>query len=112
MVSLIRCAMTATPQLDLVELERPALEDALEARGYERFRARQIFRWIYRRGVTNIEAMTDLPRELRAALADQLTVRTPVLTHRETSVDGTEKFVLRLLDGRAIESVFIPDTPA
>ncbi len=97
---------------DLAELERPALEAALEARGYERFRARQIFGWIYRRGVTDIEAMTDLSRELRATLAEQFTLTTPTLVHREKSSDGTEKFLLRLGDGRQIESVFIPDTPA
>jgi 23S rRNA (adenine2503-C2)-methyltransferase len=103
--------MTAS-RLDLAELERPALESALEARGYERFRARQIFRWLYRRGVTHLDAMTDLPRELRQSLAAQLSVDTPALIDRERSVDGTEKFVLRLRDGRTIESVFIPDTPA
>jgi 23S rRNA (adenine2503-C2)-methyltransferase len=103
--------MTAA-RLDLAELERPALEEALEARGYERFRARQIFRWLYRRGVTDLDAMTDLPRDLRQSLAAQLSIGTPSLIHREKSVDGTEKFVLRLRDGRTIESVFIPDTPA
>lgn len=97
---------------DLAELERPALEALLETRGVEAFRARQIFRWIHRRGVTDIGAMTDLPRDLRATLADAFTVTTPVLVHRERSVDGTEKFLLRLADLRQIESVFIPDTPA
>jgi 23S rRNA (adenine2503-C2)-methyltransferase len=49
---------------------------------------------------------------LRAALARDFTLTTPALAHRETSIDGTEKFLLRLSDGRHIESVFIPDTPA
>jgi 23S rRNA (adenine2503-C2)-methyltransferase len=97
---------------DLADLERPALEVALDARGHQRFHARQIFRWLYRRGVTNVEAMTDLSLELRAALARDFTLTTPALAHRETSIDGTEKFLLRLADGRHIESVFIPDTPA
>jgi 23S rRNA (adenine2503-C2)-methyltransferase len=97
---------------DLADLERPALEVALEARGYQRFHARQIFRWVYRRGVTDVEAMTDLSLELRAAFARDFTLTTPALAHRETSVDGTEKFLLRFADGRHIESVFIPDTPA
>ena len=78
----------------------------------ERFRARQIFRWIYRRGVTDLDAMTDLSRELRATLAGEFTLTTPAIVARERSVDGTEKFLLRLADGRQIESVFIPDTPA
>jgi len=97
---------------DFADLERPALEVALEALGHQRFHARQIFRWIYRRGVTDVEAMTDLSLELRAALAREFTLSTPALAHRETSIDGTEKFLLRLADGRQIESVFIPDTPA
>jgi 23S rRNA (adenine2503-C2)-methyltransferase len=98
--------------LDLVEQEREALESALAELGYPRFHAGQIFRWIYRRGVTNADAMTDLPRELRAALAANFCLTTPVLAQRERSIDGTEKFVLGLRDGRMIESVFIPDTPA
>ena len=56
--------------------------------------------------------MTDLSRDLRATLAHEFTLTTPTLAQRETSVDGTEKFLLRLADGRHIESVFIPDTPA
>jgi len=88
------------------------LEAALAERGHERFRARQIFRWIYRRGVTDLGAMSDLPRGLRAALASELTIATPVIVARDRSTDGTEKFLLRLTDGRQIESVFIPDTPA
>jgi 23S rRNA (adenine2503-C2)-methyltransferase len=101
-----------TPAVDLAELERPALETALTGRGHERFHAGQIFRWIYRRGVIDPSAMTDLSRELRQTLTDAFTVSTPTLVHREKSVDGTEKFVLRLRDGRTIESVFIPDTPS
>ena len=104
--------MGTSVRTDLADLERPALEVALEAHGHRRFHARQIFRWIYRRGVTDVEAMTDLSLELRAALARDFTLTTPSLAHRETSVDGTEKFLLRLADGRHIESVFIPDTPA
>jgi 23S rRNA (adenine2503-C2)-methyltransferase len=97
---------------DFADLERPALEVALEALGHRRFHARQIFRWIYRRGVTDVQAMTDLSLELRGALARDFTLSMPALVHRERSIDGTEKFLLRLADGRQIESVFIPDTPA
>jgi 23S rRNA (adenine2503-C2)-methyltransferase len=99
-------------RLDLASLDRPALETALEARGLQRFRARQIFRWIYRRGVTDPAAMTDLSLELRTRLADEFALTTPTLEQREVSADGTEKFLLRLVDGRHIESVFIPDTPS
>src|SRR5262245_1421569 len=97
---------------NLVELERPALETALRELGREPFRARQVFRWVYKHGVTDVEAMTDLPRELRASLGTRFVVELPALAHRETSADGTEKFLLRLADGRHVESVYIPDTPA
>jgi len=97
---------------DLAELELPALAAALEARGHERFRARQIFGWLYKRGVSDVGAMTDLSRELRATLSSEFTIARPALEHRDTSIDGTEKFLLKLGDGRQVESVFIPDTPA
>jgi 23S rRNA (adenine2503-C2)-methyltransferase len=103
---------TAERRVDLADLDRPALESALDARGHRRFHARQMFRWIYRHGVTDVAAMTDLSRDLRATLAQQFTLTTPALVHRETSTDGTEKFLLRLADGRHIEAVFIPDTPS
>jgi 23S rRNA (adenine2503-C2)-methyltransferase len=96
---------------DLAELERASLEAALADLGHPRFHAGQIFRWMYRRGVTDVEAMTDLSRELRADLTSSFTLTTPSLAHRERSVDGTEKFSLGLEDGRTIESVYIPDTP-
>jgi len=105
--------VTGKPRpIDLAELERSALEAALVERGHEAFRAGQMFRWIYRRGVSDLAAMTDLSLELRGRLADEFVLTTPTLAHRETSADGTEKFLLRLADGRHIESVFIPDTPS
>jgi len=102
----------SSTRIDLAELDRPTLEAQLLERGHESFRARQLFAWIYRRGVTDIDAMTDLPRELRATLASNFTLTTPAIANRERSSDGTEKFLLRLADGRQIESVFIPDTPS
>jgi 23S rRNA (adenine2503-C2)-methyltransferase len=97
---------------NLTDCDRTELEAALAARGHERFRARQIFRWVYRRGVIDAEQMTDLPQALRATIATEFTMTTPALAARETSSDGTEKFLLRLADSQQIEAVFIPDTPA
>src|SRR5690349_24524878 len=56
--------------------------------------------------------MTDLSRELREQLARETVILTPSVVTQQVSVDGTTKFVLRLGDGRLIESVYIPDTPA
>jgi 23S rRNA (adenine2503-C2)-methyltransferase len=103
---------TAAPRPDLSNLELAELESALEARGHKRFHARQIFRWIYKHGVTDVDAMSDLSRDLRTTLSRDFVLTTPALAQRERSIDGTEKFLLRLADGRHLESVFIPDTPA
>lgn len=104
--------MDAARPTDLAALDRSALEDVLAARGVERFRARQVFRWIWKHGVTDVAQMTNLGRDLRETLARETAIGTPVIDQRDVSVDGTTKFVLRLHDGRRIESVYIPDTPA
>ena len=93
-------------------LDRAELEAALRDRGHEAFRARQIFRWLYRRGVADFGEMSDLPKSLRDELVSNFTLETPHIVARDRSTDRTEKFLLTLGDGREIESVFIPDTPA
>jgi 23S rRNA (adenine2503-C2)-methyltransferase len=97
---------------DLAEMELTELEQALETMGHARFHARQLFQWVHRRGVIDFAEMTDIGRELRANLAATFRIVTPELVRKETSSDGTTKFLLRLEDGQMIESVFIPDTPA
>src|SRR5215216_1332180 len=96
---------------DIASMDLQELESALEAGGHPAFHARQIYSWIYRKGVTDFEQMTDLSRQLRADLAARFRISTPVVREREVSEDGTVKFLLELEDGRRIESVFIPDTP-
>ena len=98
--------------VDVAALELIELENTLESRGIERFHARQLYRWIYRRGTTDFERMTDLSRTLRTQFARDFTVSTPRIISDERSADGTRKFVLELADHRRIESVFIPDTPS
>jgi 23S rRNA (adenine2503-C2)-methyltransferase len=104
--------MPPAVRIDCAELELAELEQHLASAGVPRFHARQIVQWIYRRGVTDFEAMTDLGRDLRLQLVDQLSLSTPEVERRERSADGTAKFLLRLADGNLIESVFIPDTPS
>jgi 23S rRNA (adenine2503-C2)-methyltransferase len=97
---------------DLAALELGELENALEKRRVERFHARQLYRWIYKRGITDIDRMTDLSRTLRETLKSEFVITTPKVVGDERSADGTRKFVLELADSRRIESVFIPDTPS
>jgi 23S rRNA (adenine2503-C2)-methyltransferase len=97
---------------DLAGLELADLEERFREAGVPPFHARQVYRWIHRRAVTDLARMTDLGRELRERLATTFVLRTPQLVARETSADGTQKFLFELPDRRRIESVFIPDTPA
>jgi 23S rRNA (adenine2503-C2)-methyltransferase len=96
----------------LTELEPDSLTEALARLGARPFHARQIYTWIYRRGVADFARMTDLSLDLRAKLERTFTIPTPAVAARNESTDGTVKFLLRLGDGREVESVFIPDTPA
>jgi 23S rRNA (adenine2503-C2)-methyltransferase len=101
-----------TLQPDLAGLELQELEQILASKGIAPFHARQLYRWIFKRGVTDFEQMTDLSKSLRSRLGAEFTLTTPAVVNDEQSVDGTRKFVLELADGKRIESVFIPDTPA
>jgi 23S rRNA (adenine2503-C2)-methyltransferase len=98
--------------MKLTELERGEIEAAVERLGAPRFHGRQIFHWVYARGVTDFEAMTDLGRDLRRRLAAACTLETPVVDSKQVSSDGTTKFLLRLADRQRVEAVHIPDTPA
>ena len=97
---------------DLAELSLADLETWVVAAGLPRYRATQIFRWVWQRGATTFDEMSDLPRELRVRLTAELRFTTPTVVRDELSVDGTRKLVLRLADRREIECVYIPDTPS
>jgi 23S rRNA (adenine2503-C2)-methyltransferase len=104
--------MSTNTRIDVAETELRELEQALAVQGHPRFHARQIYRWVYKRGLTDFSQMTDLSRAVRAQLAERWLISTPEVVRQERSQDGTTKFLLRLADGKHIESVFIPDTPA
>jgi 23S rRNA (adenine2503-C2)-methyltransferase len=105
-------AMLIHPRPDIAEAERHELEDALASIDAPRFHARQIYQWVFRRGVVEFDRMTDLSRDLRQRLAAGFAISTPAIERQERSADGTTKLLLRLADGHLIESVFIPDTPS
>lgn len=92
---------------DLANLAPAELEAFLQRLGKERYRARQIMKWIYRQGSRNIEEMTDLSKEFRGELAKIAFVGSPVVEEIQVSRDGTKKALLRLADGEAVETVLI-----
>jgi len=98
--------------VDLANVELGAMEALFTERGWAPFHARQVYRWIWKRGVSDFGQMTNLAKGLRESLAAEFVITTPELEKAELSSDGTRKFVLRLADGKRIETVFIPDTPS
>ncbi len=104
-------SQTTTSLPDIGGLERTELETLLETAGMEPYRARQIFRWVYARGITDFGQMTDLSKPLRARLPGLFRISRPTIVGEDHSSDGTAKLLLELDDRRRIESVFIPDSP-
>jgi 23S rRNA (adenine2503-C2)-methyltransferase len=79
------------------------------ARGWPRFRGEQVWRWVHEKGARSFAEMTNLPREVRAELAEVATIGGLALAEVQTSRDGTRKLRLVTRDGASIESVLIPD---
>ena len=99
--------------LDLVGLSKAAIAEALVESGLvekkqARMRAKQIWSWIYNRGVTDFAQMSDLSKPLREGLAAQFVVGRPEVVEAHVSTDGTRKWLLRSA-GEEYEMVFIPD---
>ncbi|MGH6736455.1 MAG: 23S rRNA (adenine(2503)-C(2))-methyltransferase RlmN [Methyloceanibacter sp.] len=97
----------------LVGLGRLALAVRLAALGVPerqlRMRVSQLWSWLYVRGATDFAAMTDVAKELRAELAANFTLARLAIVTEQISVDGTRKWLLRLDDGKEIETVYIPE---
>ncbi len=96
-------------QTDLKDLTLHELEAFIAGCGKERYRARQIFRWLYRRGATTFAQMTDLAQGFREELKRIARISSLQPTTVESSPDGTQKYLFELEDGNAVESVLIPN---
>ena len=94
--------------VNLYALSFEELSEFLDGLGARRFRARQLWDWLYARRVENFDAMTDLPRSLIRKLAEEARLGELELEARQSSRDGTEKRLYRLSDGQFIESVLMP----
>src|SRR6266404_95805 len=94
---------------NLVGLSRAALAAEMADFGAEPFRARQLWHWIYHRGVTDFAAMTSLSKGFRERLAAHYELCRPIVSGTLASVDGTRKWLLRFPDGQEVETVHIPE---
>ena len=95
--------------ISLLGLEKTELQAALAGLGLPAFRAGQIWRWVFRHGLSDFNEMTDLAKPLRPLLASHFHADRPLVSRRQKSVDGTIKWLVRLADGQEAETVYIPD---
>ena len=96
-------------RITLVGLLPSELEDLATDLGASRYRGRQLATWIYRKGVLNLDTMSDLPREFRAMLSERAEIGLPEVERVTPSLDGSQKVVLRLRDGGRVSAVIMPD---
>lgn len=89
--------------MDLADFE------ALLGPGEPRFRAAQVYDVLYRQRVTKLDAISNIPKSLRARLTEEFDLGLPEIERRFDSADGTRRYLLRLSDGKTVETVWMPE---
>jgi 23S rRNA (adenine2503-C2)-methyltransferase len=95
---------------NLVGLPRALVASQLQALGIEPFRAKQIWQWIYQKGVTDFAQMTNIKRDTQDMLAGHFSIARAGVSRNAVSFDQTQKWLLKFADENEVETVFIPDS--
>ena len=95
-------------KIDLKSLTQERLEEFLSELGKEKYRTKQILRWMYQRHVSDFGQMTDLAKSFRSQLSEKAYISSWSPEAVEVSSDGTRKYLFRLGDGESVEAVRIP----
>jgi 23S rRNA (adenine2503-C2)-methyltransferase len=107
-------APRADGRVELVGLSKDQIRAAFDGAGLEprqaKLRAKQVWHWIYNRGVSDFAAMSDIGKPQRGWLAERFVISRPDVVEAQVSTDGTRKWLLRTHDGHDFEMVFIPDS--
>ncbi len=103
----------ADGRVDLLGLSKAQITELFAEAGLDakaaKLRAKQVFHWLYHRGVTEFDAMTDIAKTMRPWLDERFVVSRPEVVEAQHSTDGTRKWLLRTADQHDYEMVFIPD---
>jgi len=97
-------------QQNIIGLSRDDLHRDFIDAGIPKFRVKQIWHWLYHHGVRSFEDMPNIPKDLRSKLNDLYSITRPEITRAMTSIDGTQKWLLRFQDGEEAECVHIPES--
>ena len=96
-------------QENIVGLSRKELNERFLNLGLKKFRSSQVWHWLYHKGVTSFEEMTTLSKTVREQLRQKFAIKRPMIIEKQTSMDGTIKWLLQFEDGTKAETVFIPE---
>lgn len=96
-------------KVDLLGMDKAALEAFFASIGEKPFRAGQIMKWIHQQGVSDFDEMSNLSKALRQKLKEVAVIRTPKVVAEQKSSDGTIKWLLEVDNHNSVEAVFIPD---
>lgn len=108
-MSTLSSEQSTNETIDLMNYDLKSLKKLLSQMGQKPFRAKQVFKWIHQKGITDFDQMSDLARSFREQLKTFATVDVPKVIYNKHSNDGTYKWLLQMSDGNCIETVFIPD---
>ena len=96
-------------QENIIGLSREEIGDRFLSLGLQKFRIGQVWHWLYHKGVASFEEMTTLSKKVRAQLGQTFSIKRPMVSEKQTSADGTIKWLLQFEDGVKAETVFIPE---
>mgnify|MGYP003310253443 FL=1 len=96
-------------QENIIGLSREEIGDRFLSLGLQKFRSGQVWHWLYHKGATSFEEMTTLSKKVRVQLGKTFSIKRPTVSEKQTSADGTIKWLLQFEDGVKAETVFIPE---
>ena len=99
----------AAGRIPLIGLNLAEMGELFAPHGFPAFRTKQVWHWVYQRGVTSFDAMANVPKDLRALLTEKYAIDRPAVVTEQRSEDGTIKWLLAMADGQQVETVFIPE---
>ncbi len=94
---------------NLLGMNRADMTEAMAALGIKPFRAKQVWNWIYRNGITDFASMSNIGKEMQALLEQHFFMARARIDKDLVSFDGTRKWLLEFSDGQKVETVFIPE---
>lgn len=101
--------MKDTAKIPFLSLNKTELQELIKSLGQPKFRAKQIWQWVYKHGAISFDSMDNLPKDLRFQLNERFSLARPLPSSDLISEDGTRKWLLRFSDCNEAEAVFIPE---